>query len=338
MIKLGYFGDGNNIDLNDETIGGLTNINWSFLTLQDKEGTLGHTWVNDVKLSEVKKMYPHIKICLAIGGWSASNFSEAVETQINRENFVKNAIDFVIKYDADGIDLDWEYPAVAAGGISTHPSDKQNFALFIQLLREKLDELGKETSKKYIVSCAVGASVSSQIGMDFQTITPFVDYYNVMTYDMGGTFATTGHQTSIYESNMTNQPGGHKTIKQLLDLGVPCNKLVYGCAFYGRGGTGVKNMDPKETGICSRYYGEQGLFFDYHDIVLKIESGEFTEYKDEEAIAVYAFNGDTFITYDNPWSIAQKVNYVKEMNLAGIMYWEHQTDLTRNLVKAIIES
>lgn len=338
MIKLGYFGDGKDIDLNDETIGGLTNINWSFLRVVDKTGTLDHTWVNDGKLAEVKKLYPHIKICLAIGGWGAGNFSEAVETDVSRKTFVKNALDFVKKYDADGIDLDWEYPGVAAGGISTHPKDKENFALFIQLLRKELTELGTSTEKNYLVTCAIGASASSQIGMDFAAITPFVDFYNVMTYDMGGTFATTGHQTSIYESTITNQPGGHQTIKRLLDSGVPSNKLVYGCAFYGRGGTGVKNMDANKTGICSRYYGEQGLFFDYHDIVKKIDSREFTEYKDENAIAVYAFDGDTFITYDNPWTISEKIKYVKEMNLAGIMYWEHQTDLTRNLVKVIIES
>ncbi len=335
MIKLGYFGDGKDIDLNDQSLNGLTHINWSFLTLQDKRGTLGHTWTNVKKLKEVKQNYPHLKICLAIGGWGANHFSEAVESEQNRENFTNSAIEFLLKYDADGIDLDWEYPCTSGGNITMHPNDKRNFVLFMRLLREKLDDLTKQTEKKYLLTTAVGASVNSQIGIDFEKLTPVVDFFNVMTYDMGGTFGTSGHHTSIYNSKITNQPGGDETINRMISLGVPNSKIVYGCAFYGRGGTGVDSGD--NNGICMRYYGDQGLFFDYDDIIKKIDNEKFIEYIDIDAIAAYAYDGDTYITYDNPWTIREKVKYVKQKELAGIMYWEHQTDLSRKLITALID-
>ncbi len=336
MIKLAYFGDGKDIDIEDQTIGQLTHINWSFLTLQDKVGTLGHGFKNINKLEKIKELYPHIKVSLAIGGWGANHFSEAVENEENRNNFCNTAAEFLVEFDADGIDLDWEYPCTSGGNITMHPNDKENFVLLMKQLRKKLNEVSLNTGKQYILTSAVGASVGSQIGIDFKQLTPIVDFYNVMTYDMGGTFGTSGHHTSVYPSDFTNQPGGDATIQRMLELDVPKQKIVYGCGFYGRGGTGI-SPGASGTGICMRYYDKQGMFFDYHDIVTKIESGEFTQYIDEKAIAAYAYNGDTFITYDNPWTLKQKVKYIKKNGLAGIMYWEHQTDLTRTLINAIIE-
>ena len=52
----------------------------------------------------------------------------------------------------------------------------------------------------------------------------------------------------------------------------------------------------------------------------------FRRYWDEEAKAPYLFDGKTFISYEDPMSITEKVAYCREKGLYGIMYWEYKCD------------
>lgn len=49
---------------------------------------------------------------LAIGGWNegSANYSRMAADSERRKRFVKSALEFVLKYNFDGLDLDWEYP------------------------------------------------------------------------------------------------------------------------------------------------------------------------------------------------------------------------------------
>ena len=336
MIKLGYFKDSADIDLDDETIMGLTNLNYSFAKVIDKKGTVSESWKNIDKLALVREKHTTLICSLAIGGWGAGNFSEAAESKENRENFVRTSLEIVKKYNFDGIDMDWEYPCVPGGGISAHPNDKQNFTKLMSEIRKGLDALGGVDGKTYILTFAAGATNSYVNNVELDKLSEITDFMNLMTYDMSGSFTTTGHQTSIYASEITDQVGADFHVRNFDKHGYPMSKIVFGCAFYGRGGNKVVAMDQNETGICSRIYGEQGLYFDYHEIIELLKDPEYKEYYDEKAVAAYAYNGDTFITYDTPQTIKLKMQYVTENNLAGIMYWEHQTDKTRTLIKEII--
>lgn len=51
------------------------------------------------------------KILIAIGGWGDSiGFSVAALTTETRKTFAQNVARMVTATDADGIDVDWEYP------------------------------------------------------------------------------------------------------------------------------------------------------------------------------------------------------------------------------------
>ncbi|MTL35325.1 chitinase, partial [Turicibacter sanguinis] len=67
-------------------------------------------------------------------------------------------------------------------------------------------------------------------------------------------------------------------------------------------------------------------------MVKKINEEGFNEYWDDLAKAPWAYNGDTFITYENEKSVAEKMKYVKEKGLLGVMFWEYQTDQTKTLL------
>ena len=55
-----------------------------------------------------------IKVTIAIGGWNDSQgdkYSRLVNNPAARKRFIENVVQFIKKYDFDGLDLDWEYPS-----------------------------------------------------------------------------------------------------------------------------------------------------------------------------------------------------------------------------------
>ena len=106
---------------------------------------------NDLKLKN-----PEVKTLLAVGGWthSSDGFKEMVVTKELRNAFLVKSIAYLKKWGFDGLDLDWEYPAVRGG---SPPADKQNFVLLCQvnvnmlhIFRFKLNSLPEKVSLKTI--------------------------------------------------------------------------------------------------------------------------------------------------------------------------------------------
>lgn len=112
-----------------------------------------------------------MKLLLAIGGWNegSGRFSQMAATAESRQLFVRRITAVIQKYDFDGLDLDWEYPAQRDGA----PSDKvmhsissilcnlissfiwkANFALLLRVLREEFNKHG------FKLTAAVGAPQS----------------------------------------------------------------------------------------------------------------------------------------------------------------------------------
>lgn len=54
----------------------------------------------------------------------------------SREGFVESVLRFIVAYNFDGIDFDWEYPA-QNGGIA---EDKENLAQLLKLLKTRLSK------------------------------------------------------------------------------------------------------------------------------------------------------------------------------------------------------
>jgi chitinase len=246
----------------------------------------------------------------------------------------------VADQDADGLDVDWEYPGHHESGIASSPDDRQNFALLLQAVRASLDRVGAahgHTGRtRYTLSVAV-ADGRFASGVDIAAVNGYVDWFNLMTYDFCNSMTPrTCHHTGLHASKLA--PADARTtdraVAQFLAAGVPPHKLVIGVPFYGRE---FGDVDAAHHGLYQpygKYAGEipwpklESYFIDKHG---------FERRWDARAQAPWLWNPQTrtFVSYDDPESIAAKAAFVKAKRLGGIMYWEQELDSTGELLDAI---
>ena len=302
---------------------------------------------NFAALKQLKTQHPHLKILISLGGWGASqHFSPMACTAENRARFIDSAISQFLLGSFpgihpenatgifDGFDLDWEYPT--EGGMDHnlhHPDDAQNFTLLMQEFRVALDALSQDTQQHYELSIAVAAA-PKRITQDLhlKDLSEVVDRINLMTYDFTGEQnpVTTFHNNlfAVEDAPLELQYSTHLTVQTALRLGVIPEKLVLGLPFYGRM---WKNVNRENAGL---YQPNPGEFFDvdlsYQNLMvhyLNPDSG-FEPHYHLEAEVPYLFHPDTgtFITYENPRSLAAKVFYARARSLQGVMFWELAQD------------
>src|SRR5918993_4694717 len=78
------------------------------------------------KLVAFKNRHPTLKISIALGGWGGCKpCSEVFASGQGRVEFAQSALDMLNYFGADGLDLDWEYPAIPGyPGHRWAPADK----------------------------------------------------------------------------------------------------------------------------------------------------------------------------------------------------------------------
>lgn len=287
---------------------------------------------------QLKKKYPHLKTLISIGGWTWSGkFSDVVLTEASRTIFADSCIDFVVKNGFDGIDIDWESPV--SGGLPTNvkrPEDKQNFTNLIQKLREKLNAKGLTENKSYLLTIAGAADTVYIRNTEISVIYNYLDYINLMTYDLHGPWDMyTDFNAPLY-ADSDNSPQGKgsvdSAVKAWLNSGCPAQKLVIGMPFYGYKYSSV-NID--NNGLYQTYAG--GYNVDYSIIAEKyLNAPGYTRFYAPQSMVPWLFNGTTFITYEDEQSIALKAQYIKSNGLGGAMIWELSQDPNGVLLNSLI--
>lgn len=340
-VVIGYVGgyDGAiNADLIDANK--LTHINYAFVDIKNNRAWL-HNEVTDTanfrKLNGLKKKSPDLKILISIGGWSWSeHFSDAVFSDTSRNRFAASAVEIVRKYNLDGVDIDWEYPAMAGEEDNIfRPEDKQNYTMMFAALRGSLNQLKQQTGKNYLLTTAVGSSSFIE-NTEMKKVQLYLNYINVMAYDFkteGDTIA--GHHTNLYASgNDPDESSADRSIREYLAAGVPAEKIVMGAAFYGRCWKVVSNT---QNGLnCKTTAAQDGFGYTVIKDSLTNQHG-YKRYWDEKAKAPYLYNSNDnlFISYDDEESIKYKCRYIKKHQLAGVMFWEYFADSKGYLLSEI---
>lgn len=323
-------------------VSGLTHINYAFANIgEDLKLTLGYPDIDIKNIQQLKKLReenPQLKLIISVGGWSWSGrFSDVALTESSRNNFADSAVDFILEHGFDGIDIDWEYPV--SGGMASNvkrPQDKRNFTLLMKCLREKLEAQGAEDGKDYILSFAGGAGEDYLEKIELDKLQQYVDYINLMTYDMKGAWnKNTGFNAPLYSSDDTQQQRLNVdfSINQWLEAGVPAEKIVMGVPFYGYRFNGVSNVN---KGVYQPHSG--GGSISYASVAEKYLGAEgYIRYFNVEAMVPWLYNGSTFISYEDEASMKAKGEYIISKGLGGAMIWELSQDPNNVLLNSLHE-
>jgi chitinase len=285
----------------------VTHINYAFGHVNDQFNAVRID--NEDRLCSIvalKKQKPTLKVMLSIGGWGSGGFSEMATDESRRKSFAADCQRIVVAFGLDGIDMDWEYPTSSLSGISSSPEDMVCFTLLMSDIR---DAIGKDKLLTF-------ASAANAHYIDFKAVDPYVDFVNIMTYDMGN---PPFHHAALHQSPFVKSLSAEEAVEAHIQAGIPAERLTLGIPFYGRGNGDVPD------------------FIDYHEI-LKLE-GYQTQW-DDEAMVPYLTNANgTFVcTFENARSIALKCHFLKEKGMLGGMYWDYSgDDAEGTLRKAVYE-
>ena len=295
-VVLAYVTSGNTIPV-DPTV--VTHINYAFGTVKSTFDGVDVQRPEYLKqIVSLKKQYKHLRVLLSIGGWGAGGFSEMAGDEVLRTSFVQHCKQIVEEYGLDGIDMDWEYPGSSAAGIASSPEDKIHFTLLMEELREAL-------GKKKLLTFA---SVASAQYIDFQSVLPYVDFVNLMCYDMGRPAGNQYH-SALYPSPRTSWSVA-QSVEAHRSAGVPDTKIVVGVPFYGHANIELGYPD----------------FISYPDVKRLFRNVRFATDSIAGVPYVEDLSGRLLCVYDDPQSLKLKCRYVRENGLRGIMYWDYSSD------------
>jgi len=275
------------------------------------------------QLQELKKRYPKLKIVMSIGGggFDPTLFSNAA-LPANRKAFVKSCIDMYIRGQFapgltapgifDGFDIDWEFPA--------SDEDRANLTALLAEFRSQLDAIRPGLH----LSIASPAGSWAYQYIDLKAVQESLDFFNLMTYDYDGPWNNeTGFVSPLYAAPTDPDPTNNAdyTVKAYLDAGVLPEKIVFGVPFYGYEWTDVPNSNHGlfEPGT------PVGQGSGYNAIV-PLEKN-FRIYRSFTNYSPWLYDGTTFWTYEDPFSLALKMDYVRRKHLGGVMAWELSSDM-----------
>ena len=219
------------------------------------------------------------------GATYSSIFNTIGSNATATSNYAKEIADILENYGLNGWDLDWEFPRTA--------QEQINQVNILKAVHDEFTARGKRD--EWTIAIAVGGetpSVGAQsvYHTDYCSVNAFqyLDYLNIMSYDIGYSISGNDFNHSSYADAQAN-------VVDWVNKGCPIEKIVLGVPFYGRHKT-------------SRYAGVYGTT--YGDLST---ADPATAYNSNN-VGDYYYNGKPLLT--------QKVDYIMNQGGAGIMIWE----------------
>lgn len=270
-------------------------------------------------------------VILSVSSW-VTEYLPAIQNTATRNLLLNNILMLFDTYQYDGIDVDFEpvmSPYVA--GIQTGNPD---YAIFVTML---YDSLQVRNSIFFNTKPLLTVAANGYAGPVLSQLQAKFDMINIMTYDLAGVYPgwVTWHDSPVYSGGNTMPSTGQPMpsvdgeIQMCLSNGVAPEKLGIGVimdAYRWKGGTGTATggttapmqayaTDPTWTRFSfSEFYQNYYNQTNYH-----YDSAAQMSYL---SIDNAGSADDEFWSFNDKKSCEDKMSYVWQKSLGGIIVWE----------------
>ena len=319
----------------------VTQINYGFAVVKNGRVVMHDTEKGPGLIRELndRTAAAGVRHVISIGGWNNSEegaFEAATATPQGIENLAKSMVDYMLEWEFDGIDVDWEYPDA--------DNEKEAFTKLIQSVRSKLDEQGMKDDTYYSLSAAVTTNHNKIAYINPEVTAPLLDSVNVMSYDFHGAFdPITGHNAPLYANTQDQDQlfNVDSAMKEYVNTWkVPKSKLLMGIPYYGRGWGDVDPIQvvnglpglfaPGSATVHGTWddVGQNTGTHPWYVLKEKAASEEYGRYWDTESKVPYLYSLEKkeLLTYDDPESIRNKVDYINREGYGGAIVWDISGD------------
>lgn len=205
--------------------------------------------------------------------------------------------------------------------------DYRNFVTFMATLKGQL----KRGMKPKHISLTLPASYWYLQHFDIVNLNNLVDWFNVMTYDMHGSWDLKNKWTGPYANSHTNMTEIQDALDLLWRNKISPKKVTFGMAFYARSFTlenqacktpGCRIVSGGNAGRCS---GTTGVLL-HPEIADEVRTRGLvpTLYRDA-AVQVVSW-GDQWVAFDDAATWRLKANIIRSQCIQGVMVWAMSQD------------
>ncbi|KAJ8721753.1 hypothetical protein PYW07_002528 [Mythimna separata] len=309
-----------------------THINMAFARVVNNEIQLDeYQYRTLLEIVKLKQHNPTLKILVSVGGAKNDNgFPNMVLNHKSRKTFIKSIKNLLRNYSLDGIDLDWEFPALH--NFATAGRERQHFS---QLLREIRMEYTREKRNYLLTIAAAAPKTIVDISYDVDQLNEYLDFVNIMTYDYH--YFTkytpfTGFNSPLYQRSTEQMYLAtlniNYTVHMYLDKGLDRNKIVVGIPTYGHTFT-LFNPNNHNVNSPASGFGALGSlgFVNYPDVcafVNNTSNVKITE--DDDAKVPYLYSHKEWVSYEGTQSVEEKAKFIVENKLGGAMIYSLNAD------------
>lgn len=299
-----YFSEYASAPARNEKIEGVNVVSPSFITLT-KQGQ-GQIKTNIGTAGEKYIQWAHnngYKIWTMVSNNSMKDTtSEIINDYKLREQFINNILNVVIKYDLDGINLDFE---------NIYQTDKNSYSKLVLELAPRLRELGKVLS---VDVTAPDGSPDWSLCYNRNLIGKNADYIVFMAYDQNGISSTEPGTIAGYdwvENNINKFLNQEEVEPGKMILGIPFYTRIWKISNEGKVKSEVVNMK---------------------DTYKNIPSDATIQWDDtlKQNYAQYQKNNQTYkVWIEDIKSIKEKLSLINKYNLAGASFWEKDRETSQ---------
>ncbi|KAJ2252499.1 hypothetical protein GGI13_003246 [Coemansia sp. RSA 455] len=308
------------------------------------------------------------RVLLSLGGYSGStHLSDIFKSTDSRNTLISGVVEYLKAHNLDGVDIDWVSSECNKVDV---PNDANNLLVFVRELRQALDSAAMPSGARRLLALGVGMTpfvgASGQPLGDVSGFANWVDYINVLAYDVNGQQSNTGPNAPLnFEYGRGVQQSLVTAIDNWTQAKFPANQITAGLAFYGRSSTAKTDMSmqpwnvyqPQEDGL-PRGDNDDGLWADrctgkpasysgvwsYGNLRKQglLQSGDsavspWQRYWDSVSLTPWLFNPSSkvFISYDDQSSISAKVSHVVGKGLKGVTVYDITMDYNNELISVV---